>query len=112
MLAGLAVDATAHLAISYLESHSETRADKVRDAFTEMGVTVLGGALTSMGAAAALFLCFMQFFFKFGGALFMLMASSITFALFFFMTMLAICGPVGKWGRALKWRDVRSLCRR
>lgn len=66
ILVGLSVDYVVHLANSYIESHSVDRAGRVKDMIVEMGITVVGGAITSVGASAVLLLCKIQFFFKFG----------------------------------------------
>ena len=70
-------------------------ADRVTEAFTEMGVTVFGGAITSLGASAMLFLCYFQTFFKFGGFMFLTIMMSFIWSNLFFMSVLATVGPNG-----------------
>eukprot|EP01046_Picozoa_sp_COSAG06_P024577 COSAG06_NODE_2011_length_7849_cov_3.030581_2_plen_174_part_00 len=118
VLVGLSVDYVVHLANSYIEadmedvkkrhprykdgpadaelSTAEERELRVFGALEEMGVTVFGGACTSLGASGMLFLCYFQTFFKFGGFMFMTITTSFIFANFFFMPLLSVAGPVGK----------------
>jgi hypothetical protein len=118
VLVGLSVDYVVHLANSYIEadmedvkkrhprykdgpadaelSTAEERELRVFGALEEMGVTVFGGACTSLGASGMLFLCYFQTFFKFGGFMFMTITTSFIFANFFFMPLLSVAGPTGK----------------
>ena len=48
------------------DSPAAERELRVFGALEEMGVTVFGGACTSLGASGMLFLCYFQMFFKFG----------------------------------------------
>ena len=118
VLVGLSVDYVVHLANCYIEadmedvkkrhprykdgpadaelSTAEERELRVFGALEEMGVTVFGGACTSLGASGMLFLCYFQTFFKFGGFMFMTITTSFIFANFFFMPLLSVAGPTGK----------------
>ena len=40
--------------------------ERIRESFKEMGVSVFSGMFTSVGASIFLFMCQIQFFFKFG----------------------------------------------
>ena len=51
VLVGLSIDYVVHLAHSYMEATATSRKERVRMALTEMGCTVLGGGVTSMGAS-------------------------------------------------------------
>ena len=51
ILVGLSVDYAVHLANAYMESHSPFRNDRVKSALGEMGMTVVGGAVTSIGSS-------------------------------------------------------------
>ena len=95
VLVGLSVDYVVHLANSYIEADATDREARVVGSFEEMGVTVFGGACTSIGASAMLFLCYFQMFFKFGGFMFMTIVTSFIWANCFFMPMLSIMGPQG-----------------
>jgi predicted RND superfamily exporter protein len=95
VLAGLAVDYTVHLAHVYLEAPVSGRVERVERALAEMGVSVLGGALTSIFASFFLVFTVLQFFFKFGVVLMITISLSFIYAVSFFMALLAICGPTG-----------------
>ena len=58
-----------------------------------MGVSVLSGCITSMGASIMLFFCTLQFFSKFGGFLFATVILSWLWANFFFLPVLGVVGP-------------------
>lgn len=57
VLVGLSVDYVVHLAQAYVEADAVSREARVRSALLEMGSTVFGGAITSLGASAFLFGC-------------------------------------------------------
>merc|ERR1711881_659915 len=69
------------------------RSDKVRSALDEIGVSVLGGMLTSASAAVALMLCQLQFFYKFGVFLILTVSISWIWANVAFMASMALLGP-------------------
>jgi hypothetical protein len=95
VLVGLSIDYVVHLANSYIEAEQHGRMERVQASFAEMGVTVFGGAATSIGASAMLFLCYFQMFFKFGGFMFMTIVTSFLWANCFFMPILSLLGPQG-----------------
>ena len=64
----------------------------MRAAFGEMGVSVLSGMATSIGASIFLFLCDVQFFMKFGVFLCTTIAFSWLYANFFFPVLVATFG--------------------
>lgn len=53
-----------HLSHSYMHSKSTTREERVRDALRDMGVSVISGMITSVGASTMLFFTTLQFFSK------------------------------------------------
>merc|ERR1712023_462384 len=67
--------------------------DRVRSALDEIGVSVLGGMLTSASAAVALMLCQLQFFYKFGVFLILTVSISWIWANVAFMASMALFGP-------------------
>merc|ERR1719240_21792 len=58
---GLAVDYDVHITHFYSVA-SGTRQEKVTEALCGVGVSIIGGALTTMGAGLPLFFCAMTFF--------------------------------------------------
>merc|ERR1711959_495791 len=93
ILAGFSVDYVVHLAHAYVHAEKNERSDKVRSALDEIGVSVLGGMLTSASAAIALMLCQLQFFHKFGVFLILTVSISWVWANVAFMASMALFGP-------------------
>merc|ERR1712118_221942 len=93
ILAGFSVDYVVHLAHAYVHAEKKERLDKVRSALDEIGVSVLGGMLTSASAAVALMLCQLQFFHKFGVFLILTVSMSWIWANIGFMASMALFGP-------------------
>merc|ERR1711959_17624 len=93
ILAGFSVDYVVHLAHSFVQAEKKERLDKVRSALDEIGVSVLGGMLTSASAAVALMLCQLQFFYKFGVFLMLTVSISWVWANVAFMASMALFGP-------------------
>jgi len=88
ILAGFSVDYVVHLAHAYKEATGDTY-HRLRTAFGSMGISVLNGMVTSVGASIPLFFCKVQFFEKFGTFLCLTIAFSWVFANFAFMAVLA-----------------------
>jgi len=93
ILAGFSVDYVVHLAHSFVQAEKKDRLDKVRSALDEIGVSVLGGMLTSASAAIALMICQLQFFHKFGVFLMLTVSISWIWANIGFMASMALFGP-------------------
>jgi len=96
VLAGFSVDYVVHLAHAYVCSKSRDNADKIRDAFGDMGMSVFNGMATSVIASMPLFLCTLAFFVKFGTFLCLTIAFSWLFANLGFMSCLAQIGGCGQ----------------
>ena len=75
--------------------------ERIREAFGEMGVSVLSGMVTSVLAAIPLFSCTVTFFAKFGEFLILTIAFSWINANFVFMSLLATFGDTPEAFRAL-----------
>merc|ERR1712118_327904 len=93
ILAGFSVDYVVHPAHAYVHAEKKERSDKVRSALDEIGVSVLGGMLTSASAAVALMLCQLQFFHKFGVFLMLTVSMSWIWANVAPMASMALFGP-------------------
>ena len=92
---GFAVDFTVHLAHMYIESSHHSRADRMADAGRKMGVTVVMGAATTLGAGCFLWMCTLTFFTKFAILIIGTIGFSLAAALLFFMPLVATLGPEG-----------------
>ena len=101
MIIGFSVDYVVHLCNHYTESLHKSRYKKMRESLTYVGISVIGGAITTMGASIFLFFCKMTFFLQFG----ILMSSTIGFSLFWslsvFPSIMFIAGPEGNTGNII-----------
>merc|ERR1712176_1546960 len=96
IIAGFSVDYVVHLAHAYKVASGSTQ-NRIQTAFGTMGISVLNGMITSVGASIPLFFCEIQFFLKFGTFLFLTIGFSWLFANFGFMSVLAQLGlPIHK----------------
>ena len=98
LVVGLAVDYVVHLADGYVQSRHHSRQDKIRDMLGHVGVSVLSGASTTIGASMFMLAAKILFFFQFGIFMFCTIALSILYALFLFPTLLGVFGPEGDTG--------------
>lgn len=98
LVVGLAVDYCVHLADGYVRSKKVKRVDRVRDMLRTVGVSVLSGACTTLGASAFMLGSQIMFFFQFGIFMFCTIGFSIFFALGFFTVIVGMIGPEGDRG--------------
>jgi len=90
---GFSVDYVVHIGHMYSESpalHSEQRAE---DAAGFMGKTVIGGAITTLGAGVFLMGCQMIFFRKMGILIALTITYSLGFAMVLFLSVVGLFGP-------------------
>ena len=113
LVVGLAVDYVVHLAEGYCRSHHSDRLGRTKDMLMEVGVSVLSGAVTTMGAAALLMFAQIIFFFQFGLFIFCTILFSICYALLLFSTFMALAGPQGTTGSIKPLLNkISGLCKR
>ena len=98
LVVGLAVDYVVHLAEGYSRSAHRTRHGRLRDALEEVGISVLSGAITTLGASMFLLIAEILFFKQFGVFMFSTIGLSIVYALGLFIVSLAIFGPENDTG--------------
>merc|ERR1711871_1059265 len=93
------VDYIVHLAHSYVECpDNSSRITRVEYSVGHMGISVLSGALTSLGASLLLFFCTLQFFSSFGAFFFGTIFLAWIWANFFFVPVLGTVGPENTTG--------------
>jgi hypothetical protein len=103
ILAGFCVDYIVHFAHSFMECPDRSsRTERAAYAMRHMGISVLSGALTSLGASSLLLFCTLQFFFSFGAFFFGTIMLAWLWANFFFIPLLAQFGPEGTYGDLIK----------
>merc|ERR1712119_185217 len=88
IIAGFSVDYVVHLAHAYEIASGDTN-ERIVEAFSDLGISVFNGMVTSVAASIPLFFCQLQFFAKFGTFLCLTIAFSWIFANFGFMSILA-----------------------
>ena len=98
LVVGLAVDYVVHLAEGYGRSEHKGRQERTRDALTEVGISVLSGAITTLGASLFMLGAQILFFVQFGVFVLTTLGFSLLFALGFFMTVCAMIGPQNNVG--------------
>lgn len=101
LVVGLAVDYVVHLSEAYHTSPQKHRVDKVRDMLEHMGVSVISGAFSTLGAASFMMAAQIQFFLQFGVFLFLTIGFSLIYSLFLFTPLLSVIGPQGHVGSVL-----------
>ncbi|KAK3708230.1 hypothetical protein RRG08_023639 [Elysia crispata] len=101
LVVGLAVDYVVHFSEAYHTSPQKHRTDKVRDMLEHMGVSVISGAFSTLGAASFMMAAQIQFFLQFGVFLFLTIGFSLTYSLFLFTPLLSVIGPEGNTGSML-----------
>ena len=70
---------------------------RVKEGVLTANGTVVGGAATTLGAAALMLPCQLTFFYKLGLLIFTTIFCSLVFAFGFVMPLLAAAGPSGDW---------------
>lgn len=98
ILIGLAVDYTIHMIDGYSRCPQSTRTERVHYMLEEVGVSVLSGATTTLGASLFLLFAIIYFFLKFGAFVFATIGFAMYHSLFTLPAMLAIVGPNGDDG--------------
>ena len=98
LVVGLSVDYVVHLAEGYCRSSASDRLTRTRDMLEEVGVSVLSGAITTLGASALLLLAQIIFFYQFGFFIFFTILFSIIYALILFTTFMGLAGPENNVG--------------
>ena len=110
LVVGLAVDYVVHLAEGYMELKHETKEAKVQSTLSHVGISVLSGACTTLGASIFLLFAKILFFFQFGIFIFCTIGFSVMYSLFFFPSVMALIGPENETGSIMpvvRWaRDV------
>ena len=98
LVVGLAVDYVVHLSEAYHTSPQKHRSEKVRDMLEQMGVSVISGAFSTLGASSFMMAAQIQFFLQFGIFLFLTIGFSLIYSLFLFTPLLSVIGPEGNTG--------------
>lgn len=96
---GFSFDYAAHLANAYTESNkSDNKNERTRAALTELGISILAGAVSTLAASAMLFFAIVVFFTKIGILIFATIVLALIWSLVFLPAFLHSFGPSGNTG--------------
>jgi predicted RND superfamily exporter protein len=102
VLIGFSVDYIVHLSADYMHSAYFRRYDKMRQAYREMGVSILSGCITTFGCGFCLFFGNFTFFQTFGLVVTMTIFTSFIVAIFTFGALMHLWGPEQSFGMLFK----------
>lgn len=100
---GMAIDYAVHLAHFYKHA-SGTRVERATSALHGVGLSIIGGAITTMGAGAPQFMCVILFFRLNGTFIFLTSGLALLFSFFMMIPLLMIAGPEGQQGELCFFR--------
>ena len=98
VLIGFSVDYVVHLANHYVESVYENRFKRMQESLGGIGISIISGAITTLGCGFFLLFAQVVFFEKFGVLITSTILFSLFFALVFFTALNHIIGPQKKFG--------------
>jgi len=104
MVIGMAIDYAVHMSHAYNEGHGG-RKEKCSEAIQGTGISVVSGALTTIGAAIPLLFCQFLFYYKMGWFIFFVAFWGVIYSFTMLLPLLMIFGPEGTRG------DVTRLLR-
>jgi hypothetical protein len=108
---GMAIDYAVHLAHFYTHA-SGGRVRRTTSALHGVGLSILGGAATTMGAGAPQFACAILFFQLNGIFIFLTSGLSLFFSFSMLLPLLMMAGPEGDQGElAALWRRACRSCK-
>ena len=95
---GFSVDYVVHLAAHYVHSAYHAKRKKATESISAMGVSIVSGAITTLGSGVFLFGGTIIFFQKFALVIVITVLLSLLYSLCYFLAFLHIFGPNGKVG--------------
>lgn len=104
IIIGLSVDYVVHLAADYQHSAEKQRSEKIKQAYTEMGISIMSGTITTFGSGAALFGGQVITFRKFAVLITSTISLSFLMSMLLFGAICHIAGPENGFG------DVNKKC--
>jgi len=96
---GFSFDYVAHLVTAYAESGEQERFERTRDALTELGISVIAGATSTLLAGCMLFFASIVLLFRFGTLVVATIIVSVVWSLVFLPALLHTVGPEGNTGK-------------
>jgi len=101
VLIGFSVDYIIHYSAEYMHSMEDTRELKMQQSFRQMGVSILGGFITTLGSGIVLLFCEFTFFYKFGETISLSVTFAFLIATFTYAAGMKAMGPVGNCGNIM-----------
>jgi predicted RND superfamily exporter protein len=101
LIIGFSVDYVIHLSADYTHSPFKSRHDKMKQAYGEMGVSILNGAITTFGAGCFMFLGVSKPLRKIAFLITSTIAISFFVAMVVFGAIIHIVGPEDSCGDLL-----------
>lgn len=95
---GIAVDYIVHMSTAYSSSKKQLREEKISESLRRMGVSIIGGGITTFGAGLFLLPCTVSLFWKMGTLLIVAVIASLAYSLLFFSALCFFYGPEGEQG--------------
>jgi len=95
---GFAVDYVVHLAAHFIHSKHSDRNTRVRESLRELGISIVGGSVTTVAATSVLFLCVLVLFAKFATLVISTIVLSLIYSLAFFAALCHALAPMGGLG--------------
>ena len=112
LVVGLSVDYVVHLAQGYIEFEGANRLHRVKHALGHVGISVVSGACSTLGASTFMFAGKIVFFMQFGIFIFVTIGFSTLYSLVFLSILLTLVGPEENRGSILPaLRKARDLLR-
>ena len=115
ILMGLSVDYGVHLGTSYVEAPKKllTRGERTQYSLTTLGVSITASAITTVISGSILWLCTLQFFFKFAFLITMTIGCSYVWSIGFLAAALLTIGPErGEWNLTVIYNWIKRRVRR
>ena len=111
LVVGLSVDYCVHLAEGYSRAESPDRLGRVYTTLEEVGISVISGSCSTLGASFFMIFAKILFFTQFGLFMFCTIGFSLLYALGLFVTFLGILGPQNNTGSLIPlWEKLKAKC--
>lgn len=98
VLIGFSVDYIIHFSADYIHSKENTRELKMQQSLRQMGISIFGGYITTLGSGVFLVTCQFSFFYKFGQTISLTVTFAFLISTFTFSALMKAMGPEGKQG--------------
>lgn len=98
IVVGFAVDYVVHLSAHYVHSTELKRKDKMDESLRALGISILGGGITTLGAGIFLIPAVISIFWKIATLLIVTIGTALFFSLAYFSALCYVAGPENDFG--------------